>query len=237
MKVKICGITRSEDLIRCEESGAELVGFINIERSKRLVNIKEIKALVSEMKNKEKAVLVLEPKNPEEVVMKMKKTGIRTAQLHSLSSNQIKYLRWIESFQRNPFEQHVKIIRAVGISEESIESKNDSEIRFSTEKIDEIEGFAKTCDAIIFDYQIGDKSGGTGKQIPFKIALKAVKIAKNINNNLEIFLAGGINSEIIRNKKDKMEKVLDYVDVNSGVEDAPGIKNPDQLNELMKIRA
>ena len=27
-------------------------------------------------------------------------------------------------------------------------------------------------------------------------------------------------------RKHVLEKVLDYVDVNSGVEDAPGIKNP-----------
>ena len=37
------------------------------------------------IENKEKAVLVLEPENPEEVVMKMKKTGIRNVQLHSLT--------------------------------------------------------------------------------------------------------------------------------------------------------
>jgi len=28
---------------------------------------------------------------------------------------------------------------------------------------------------------------------------------------------------------------LDYVDVNSGVEDSPGIKNPGLVNELMEI--
>ena len=47
MKVKICGITRYEDVSKCEELGANLIGFINIERSKRHVNIKEIIKLVS----------------------------------------------------------------------------------------------------------------------------------------------------------------------------------------------
>ncbi len=32
-----------------------------------------------------------------------------------------------------------------------------------------------------------------------------------------------------------LEKVIDYVDVNSGVEDAPGIKNPERVDELMNI--
>ena len=236
MKVKVCGITRSEDLLRCESSGADLVGFISIERSKRRIKLKEIKELVSEMKNKRKAVLVLEPKNIEEVVMKMKKTGIRNVQLHSLSASEIKYLRWIEGFNRNPFEQRIKIIRALGLSEDSTELI-DGEIRLSDEKIHEIESFSLICDAIIFDYQIQGKSGGTGKQIPLEIALKAVKTAKNANNNVEIILAGGITLEIIRNEKDILEKIFDYMDVNSGVEDAPGIKNSEKLDELLKITA
>jgi len=232
MKVKICGITRYEDVSKCEELGANLIGFINIERSKRHVNIKEIIKLVSTMKNKHRAVLVLEPDNPEEVVMKMKKTGIRTVQLHSLSYNEIKYLRWIEGFQRNPFERRLKVIRAVGLSEESLEGE---EFRFSNVKKEEIEGFAKTSDSLLFDYQVEGKSGGTGRQIPIKMVLEAIKIAKSVNSTVGIFLAGGMNSERILNEKHVLEKILDYVDVNSGVEEAPGIKNPGLVYELMEI--
>ena len=108
---------------------------------------------------------------------------------------------------------------------------------FLTIKKMEIEDFAKTCDAILFDFQINGKSGGTGRQIPIRILSEAVKIAKNSNHNVEIFLAGGMNSERIQNKKEILEKVIDYVDVNSGVEDAPGIKNHDRVDDLMKISA
>lgn len=237
MKVKICGITRSQDVSKCEGSGAHLIGFINIKRSKRYVKLEEIIELVSELKNRERAVLVLEPENPEEVVMKMKKTGIRTVQLHSLNSSQIKYLKWIENFHRTPVEPNMKIIRAVGISEDSLAYTNRNLIEFTDEKVLEIEDFAKTCDAILFDYQIEGKSGGTGKQIPINMALAAVKIAKNVNHELEIFLAGGINSERIQNEKAVLERVIDYLDVNSGVEDAPGIKNPERVDEIMNIKA
>jgi phosphoribosylanthranilate isomerase len=237
MKVKICGITRSQDVSKCEGSGANLIGFINIKRSKRYVKLKEIIELVSELKNRERAVMVLEPENPEEVVMKMKKTGIRNVQLHSLTFSQIKYLKWIENFHRTPVEPNMKIIRAVGISEDSLEYTTGNGIKFSEEKVLEIEDFAKTCDALLFDYQVNGKSGGTGKQIPIDMAFEAVRIAKEANHNLEIFLAGGINSERIRNTKAILERVIDYVDVNSGVEDAPGIKNPERVDELMNIKA
>jgi phosphoribosylanthranilate isomerase len=237
MKIKICGITRYEDVSKCEASGANLIGYINIERSERYVKTRRIKELVSTMRNREKAVLVLEPENPGEAVMKMKKTGIRNVQLHSLTSKEIKYLRWIEDFHRNALESNVNIIRAVGLSDESLYSLNGSEFVLSNSKKEEIEGFAKTCDAILFDYQINGKTGGTGGQIPINIVLESIKIAKSSNRNVDIFLAGGLNSEIIRKKKDILKMVIDYVDVNSGVESAPGIKNPDQVDDLMKIRA
>ncbi len=58
----------------------------------------------------------------------------------------------------------MKIIRAVGISEDSLIFVNGNELEFSEEKRLEIEDFAKTCDAILFDYQINGKSGGTGNK-------------------------------------------------------------------------
>jgi phosphoribosylanthranilate isomerase len=236
MKIKICGITRFEDVYKCEESGANLIGFINIKRSKRFVTLKEIKTLVSSMKDKNRAVLVLEPDNPEEVVMKMKKTGIRIVQLHSLSDNEIKYLKWIEGFKRTLLERNITVIRAIGLSNESLEMK-DEELKFSISKIKEIENFAKICDGLLFDYKVNGKTGGTGLQIPTDMVLGAVKIAKNVNHDIKIFLAGGINSERIKNDKELLENVLDYFDVNSGVEDRPGIKNPELVDELMEIKA
>lgn len=236
MKVKICGITQSEDLKKCEGSGADLIGFINVRRSKRYLGVPDIKSLVSTMQHRERAVMVLETDDLEEVVMKIKKTGVRTIQLHSLTPGQIKYLKWIEGFQRNPFQRTLKVIRAVGLSSKSVESMEDSPVMMKSSKKMEIQEFAKTCDALLFDYQIGGKSGGTGKQIPLKIAMEAVKIAKNANKCIKIFLAGGINLKMIENNKSVLENVFDYVDVNSGVEDAPGIKNHQLVQELLLIK-
>ena len=81
------------------------------------------------------------------------------------------------------------------------------------------------------------KSGETGRQISLKLALEALKIAKSANNNIKILLAGGINIERIRNEGRILNKVFDYVDVNSGVEDYPGIKNTDKMAEILDIKA
>lgn len=236
MKVKICGITQSKDLEKCEGSGADLIGFINVRRSKRYLDVPNIKTMVSTMQHRERAVMVLETDDLEEVIEKIKKTGIRTIQLHSLTPDQIKYLKWIEGFQRDPFQRPLKVIRAIGLSSKSVESMGDGPVVMKSSKKKMIQEFAKTCDALLFDYQRDGKSGGTGKQIPLEIALKAVKIAKSANKCIKIFLAGGINLEMIKNNKNILEKVFDYIDVNSGVEDTPGIKNHHRVQELLLIK-
>lgn len=225
MKVKICGMTRPEDVQICEDAGADFIGFINIKRSKRFVELERINELKHFMKNKDRAVLVMEPENAEEVLFALRKTGIKILQLHSLSPYEIKYLKWRDCFKTSPLEKDLKIVRAVGISD-----------KLSEDKKEEIKEFARVCDAIIFDYEVEGKSGGTGRQIPIETAVKASKIAKNIKKSIKTVLAGGMSTERIKGYEKILDKYFDYVDVNSGVEDAPGIKNPLKIKELFGIK-
>lgn len=224
MKVKICGITRPEDVTK-SESCADLVGFINIERSKRFLKINQINELLASMKNRKMAVLVIEPEDLEDAIMRIKKTGIKTVQLHSLSRSQIRYLKWIDSYKKHGFDDELQVIRAVGISDEGI----------TENKAREIKRFAEVCDAILLDYEVKGKSGGTGKQIPLDIAVKAAETAKNAKSTVKIFLAGGMNAKRLKNEKNVLDNIFDYVDVNSGVEDLPGIKNPDKIEYLCEL--
>ena len=178
MKVKICGIRRKKDLKSCEKYGTDFIGFINIKRSKRLVEIEEINELVSSMNHKDKSVLVIEPLNIEDAEVKISRSEIGIIQLHCLSPNEIRQIK------RN---NEVKIIRALGISEE-----------INMKKIIEIENFARASDYLLFDYELNGKTGGTGKQIPIKTSVKAAKIAKNANSEIKLFLAGGMNADRIK---------------------------------------
>lgn len=220
MKVKVCGLKKAEDVLTCEQSPADLIGFINITRSKRFLKIDEIKSLTSSMKNKEKAVLVVEPEHPEEVVAKLKKTGIKILQLHSLSREELKELKKLLK-EPKKFPE-LRIIRAVGIPEKIHDAK----------KL-EIEGFSRVCHGILFDYEFQGKSGGSGKQIPLKLAVQAAAIARNVNGEIEIFLAGGMDTERIKKEGETLNRFFDYVDVNSGVEDRPGVKNPQKIDEFL----
>jgi phosphoribosylanthranilate isomerase len=233
MMIKICGIGNKRDLKVCEETGADLIGFINIERSKRMVEIEKIKSLTSFMNDKKKAVLVIEPFNIIEAQKKIKKSKINNIQLHSLSSDEILSLK--EKYQKtnrglesteNLANSHLTIMRAIGISE-----------LIDSDKKKEIQDFADVCDCILFDYELHGKTGGTGKQIPTETAIEAASIAKSHNKNIKLFLAGGMNIDRIKNEGKKLASVYTFFDVNSGVEDKPGVKNTDKINELMKIVA
>jgi phosphoribosylanthranilate isomerase len=236
MKIKICGIRNENDLKICEEAGADLIGFINIERSKRMVKIGKIKDLLSSMKDKNKAVLVIEPLNMADAKKKIIKSGMHNIQLHSLSPDEINRLK--EEYHRinhkggkmKPHENpdsypHLIITRALGISYEIDDDKEK-----------EIQDFADVSDYILFDSEIQGKTGGTGRQIPTETAIKAATIAKTHNENIKLFLAGGMVFDRIKNEGEILAEVFDFFDVNSGVEDEPGVKNSDKINELMAIK-
>ncbi len=233
MNIKICGIRRKKDLLSCERAGADLIGFINIERSKRMVEIPEINNLTSSMKDKNKAVLVIEPENMADAIEGIEKTGLKIIQLHSLSANEISMLKkhyqptWENDEDENSVnkQRNLMVIRALGLS-----------TVIGTQKVREIQDFGRVCDCLLFDYHIQGKTGGTGKQIPLKIAVEAAKIAKHANPGLKIFLAGGMDKKRMVEKFEILEEFFDYVDVNSKVEDEPGVKNTDKINELIEIK-
>ncbi len=234
MNIKICGIRRNKDLLTCENAGADLIGFINIERSKRLVKTQKIKDLTSSMKDQEKAVLVIEPENMEDAQEKIEKTGLMKVQLHSLLAEDIIKLKMHYQTKNEPnkcidpvkkYKSDLTVIRAIGLPK-----------KINFQKIREIQDFTRVCDGLLFDSEIEGKTGGTGRQIPLETATEAAKIAKKCNPDLKLFLAGGMNKNRIENELKTLDNFFDFVDVNSGVEDEPGVKNMAKINDLMEIK-
>ncbi len=218
MKIKICGLTRPEDVQICEDLYSEFIGFINVKRSPRYLNLEKIRQLVEPMKDKNRAVLVIEPKDIDEAIKTVEYSKMNSIQLHSLKEEDIKILKHF-----NTLKKPIRIIKAIGIHE-----------RCNHIKKEEIKEYARICDFLLFDSQVNGKSGGTGKQINLEHAIEAAKIAKNVNRDIKLFLAGGMNLEFIKKEFNTLELFYDYIDVNSGVETQPGIKNQNRIRELMQ---
>jgi indole-3-glycerol phosphate synthase/phosphoribosylanthranilate isomerase len=76
---------------------------------------------------------------------------------------------------------------------------------------------------ILLDAKVEGIPGGTGKTIPESLLLEKA-------GDLPFWLAGGITPENVTAICDKFHPEL--IDVSSGVEDAPGIKNAEKMNAL-----
>ena len=92
LEVKVCGITRSNDIEKIQKLDVDHIGFINIERSKRNVTLDEICSLKYDLIDKTMAVLVVEPENPYEAIMKTSFTKIGNIQVKDLKIGTWRYL-------------------------------------------------------------------------------------------------------------------------------------------------
>ncbi len=81
--------------------------------------------------------------------------------------------------------------------------------------------------AFLFDTYSKGKRGGTGKVFNWGLAVKGKE------SGVPVILAGGLSPS---NLLAAVETVKPYaIDLNSGVEDRPGKKSPQLLNEAMKL--
>jgi phosphoribosylanthranilate isomerase len=139
-------------------------------------------------------------------------------------------------------EQIMKIVSACSLDLVQLHGEESPEIcrdlmprsikafRIQNEKdLIPIESYRGKVRAILLDTFQKGKAGGTGKTFDWSLALIAKK------TGIPIILAGGLGPE---NIQEAIRNVQPYaVDVNSGIEERPGKKDPGLMEKLMgKIR-
>jgi phosphoribosylanthranilate isomerase len=90
----------------------------------------------------------------------------------------------------------------------------------------EIAEFKNHVRAILLDTYQKDINGGTGRTFDWKLALKAKK------TGVPLVLSGGLRPENIR---EALERVNPFaIDISSGVEESPGIKDHERMRMFME---
>lgn len=96
----------------------------------------------------------------------------------------------------------------------------------SQELASEVSLYRENADFLLFDSKTEDKWGGTGKTFNWKLL-------HDISEDKPFFLSGGLNAG---NVKDAIQTVSPMaVDLSSGVEESPGLKDFDKLEQFFEL--
>jgi phosphoribosylanthranilate isomerase len=198
VRVKICGITREEDVAVAVAAGADAVGFlVGVPSSPRNLTIKRAETLLRQVPVFVNSVVVTTPQSIEglaEICERLKPTAI---QIHGK-----------KSFDAQEVRQRIKgtrLIKTVYVTEDVL---NETAL----------EGL-KAFDAVLLDSFTKGQYGGTGRVHDWTLSRQI----KEAVVPLPVILAGGLKPE---NVKKAVQTVQPYaVDVASGVELGPAIKD------------
>jgi phosphoribosylanthranilate isomerase len=206
VRVKICGITRKEDLDAAAAAGADAVGFVvGVASSPRNLSLSEAERLIRQVPPFVKSVLVTVPRSIDafETYEKLNPDAIQIhgENLHAAASVRLKF-------------PNIQLIGAV-----NAQRAKDLNIIAKTSKL---------FDAILLDSFADGRYGGTGVVHDWKLS----KRFKQVIHPKPLILAGGLNPE---NVAEAVRTVQPYaVDVSSGVEQQPGIKSHKKIVEFIK---
>jgi phosphoribosylanthranilate isomerase len=88
----------------------------------------------------------------------------------------------------------------------------------------------KMIDRVLVDSRVGNAGGGTGVSFDWKAARSVLQQA---GGGLKIIVAGGLRPENVAEAIQELEPW--GVDVVSGVEASPGLKDPEKLATFLRI--
>ena len=210
VKLKICGITKEEEIPIINKVKPDYVGFV-FAKSKRQIDDRQAAKLKSMLVPGIQTVGVFVDELPERIISLLDRRIIDIAQLHGNEDEDT--ITYIKNETGKP------VIKAVIIGDLKDESG----------KSDEFVGRSTTVErwcATSADYLLLDSGKGSGKTFDW-CSIDWDRIKETVGN---IFLAGGINPD---NVADAVSKVHPYcIDVSSGVE-LNGMKNEELIAELV----
>jgi phosphoribosylanthranilate isomerase len=206
VQVKICGITRYEDLTVAIDAGADLIGFIiGVTSSQRNLDLAKAKALISKVHNDARSVAVTVFKTKEEL----------TKLYDALETDYLQIHGNFQSIMKS-FPETLSKERIIG----ALNGTNPDAIELAVSVSD-------IFHTILLDSTTHDGLGGTGITHDWNLSRR---IRDDIYPN-RLILAGGLTPE---NVEDAIEKVRPYgVDVSTGIEQKPGIKDHKKIFDFI----
>jgi phosphoribosylanthranilate isomerase len=203
--VKICGITCREDAEVAAQAGARYIGAVMYAASPRNVDPQRARAFSAGLAPE--LVLVVADEPPDTVADWARRAGASVVQLHG-----------------DEAPETVEAVSAAGpwAVWKAVRARTPEHVRTAVRRYD-------TVDAILVDGWHPERIGGTGVRVGWGdlAHLRAV-----MREGQRLVAAGGLTpenvAEVVRIARP------DVVDVSSGVEGAPGRKDPDRIQAFVQ---
>jgi phosphoribosylanthranilate isomerase len=203
-KVKFCGMTRPEDAALAAEIGATYIGVVFADGPRR-VSPAQGRKILDAAGAKVKRVGVFGTNEPDEIERASEEAHLDVVQLHA-----------------DPTSSDVETVRG------KFRGEVWAAIRIAGAHIPAYaELLFDKADAIVLDARTGPRLGGTGHALPWNEL--AVDLALD-RGGCAVVLAGGLTPYNVVSAIRTLAP--DVVDVSSGVESAPGIKDPWLMREF-----
>ncbi|MEO1211399.1 MAG: phosphoribosylanthranilate isomerase [Cyanobacteria bacterium J06638_20] len=202
MQVKICGITCADQGRAIAQMGATALGFICVARSPRYITAEKIRAIVPHLPETVERVGVFVNADRAELVQWVKVAGLTAVQLHGDESPQL-------CRDLRDALPAIKLIKAFRVRHSGV--------------LEQAEAYTEWVDALLLDAYHPTQHGGTGTTLDWQ-ALQAFR------PSIPWFLAGGLTPENVQSAIALTHP--DGIDLSSGVEQAPGIKDLRKVEQL-----
>lgn len=203
-KVKVCGLTSSEQAQQAFDAGASYAGLIFAEQSKRCVTLEQAQQIVDAVNGAFVGVFV---NATTDTVAEIASTlSLAAVQLHGDEDSAYR------AALKAKLPATCEIWQAMGVTDAIPSTLTD---------LQQEETIAK----VLLDCKVGEQSGGTGQAFNWQLL-------DEVSDKSNLILAGGISPV---NAKQAIAAGVDMIDVNSGVEDAPGQKSADKITQLFSV--
>ncbi|HUR87784.1 MAG TPA: phosphoribosylanthranilate isomerase [Ramlibacter sp.] len=211
-RIKICGLTREQDVDAAVAAGADAVGFIMYEKSPRHVTIERAAQLAARLPIFMVPVLLFVNETPARVVQCLDELPNAAVQFHGDETPQ----QCVES-TRNGLHPHIRAARI------PLDGSPFDLVRFANEHA--------RARAILLDAHV-EGYGGAGKAFDWS------RLPQNVNAHL--VLSGGLTpanvTDGIVQVRPRCKSLA--VDVSSGVEASKGVKDPEKIIQFVSaVRA
>ncbi len=217
MWVKICGTTTLEDAQLAVEAGADAIGFV-FAPSPRRVTASQLAALPLESLGPARRVGVFVSQKAEEIAYDVRAAQLTGVQLHGeLDFSLIQQLR-------REFGDDLLVIQTLHWPAEGFTPETERRLRGDLLAMAQYGG----ANAVLVDTRTATASGGTGRTWDWE---HAREILSGAAGKLRLIVAGGLNAA---NVAVAIRTLHPWgVDVASGVEAAPGKKDPDRVRAFV----